>query len=108
MQNCNVSLVLYGCETWFLTVREEHRLGLFENRVLGSKNNKVTRGWGKLHSEEPYNLFSSPDIVRMIKAMRMRWAEQVACMGKITDLYQILVVKPEGRRPLRRLRNIGG
>jgi hypothetical protein len=73
--------VLYGRKTWSLTVREEHRLKLFENRVLrifGPKGDKVTGGWGKLHNEELHNLYSSKSILRMIKSRRVRWAANVA------------------------------
>jgi hypothetical protein len=75
-------VVLYGCETWSLTLREEHRLRVFENRVLrrifGPKRNEVTGGWGKLHNEELHKLYSSPSIIRMIKSRRMRWAGHIA------------------------------
>jgi hypothetical protein len=71
-------VVLYGCETWSLTLREEHRLKVFENRVLWRifepKRDKVTGGWRKLHNEELHGLYSSPSIVRVMKARRMRWA----------------------------------
>jgi hypothetical protein len=77
--------VLYGCETWSLTLREEHRLRVFENRVLrrifGPKRDEVTGGWRKLHNEELHNLYSSPSIIRMIKSRRMSWAGHVARMG---------------------------
>jgi hypothetical protein len=73
---CFIPAVLYRCETWSLTLREEHRLRMFENRVLrrifGPKRDKVTGGWRKLHNEELYGLYSSPSIVRVIKARRMR------------------------------------
>jgi hypothetical protein len=63
---------LYGCETWSLTLREEQRLRVFENRVLrrifGPKRDEVTGEWRKLHNEEVYNLFSSPDIIRLIQS----------------------------------------
>jgi hypothetical protein len=79
-------VVLYGCETWSLILREEHRLRVFENRVLrrifGPKTDEVTRGWRKLHNEELHNMYSSPSIIRMIKSRRMRWAGQVAQMGR--------------------------
>jgi hypothetical protein len=69
-------VVLYGCETWSLTLRVEHRLGEFENRVLrrtfGSKRVEVTGEWRKLHNEELHDLYSSPSIIRMVKARRMR------------------------------------
>jgi hypothetical protein len=64
----------------------------------------VTGGWRKLHNEELYGLYSSPGIVRVIKARRMRWAGHVARMGEVRGAYNILVGKPEGRRPLGRPR----
>jgi hypothetical protein len=71
-----LSVVLCGCETWSLTLREEHRLRVFENRVLrrifGPKRDDETGDWRKLHNEL-YNLYSSPNIIRMIKSRRMRW-----------------------------------
>jgi hypothetical protein len=74
--------VLYGCETWSLTVREEHKLRVFENRALrrifGPKSDGVTGGWRKLHNEELHKLYSSPSIIRIIKSRRMRWAGHVA------------------------------
>jgi hypothetical protein len=78
-------LVLYGCETLSLLIlREEHRVRVFENRVLrrtfGPKRDEVTGGWKKLYNEELYDLYSSPSIVRVIKARRMRWAGHVAHM----------------------------
>jgi hypothetical protein len=79
-------VVLYGCETWSLTLREVHRLRVFENRVLrrifGSSRDDVTGDWKKLHNEELHNLHSSPNIIRMIKSRRMRWAGHVARMGE--------------------------
>jgi hypothetical protein len=102
-----LSVVLYGCETWFLTVREEHRLRVFENNVLrrifGPKRDEVTGGWRKLHNEQLHGLYSSPGIVRVIKARRMRWAGHVARMGEVRGAY-VLVGRPEGRRPLGRPR----
>jgi hypothetical protein len=75
-------VVLYGCETWSLTVREKHKLRVFENRVLrrifGPKKNGVTGGWRKLHNEELHNLYFSPSIIRIIKSRRMKWAGHVA------------------------------
>jgi hypothetical protein len=75
-------MVLYGCETWSLTLREEHRLRAFENRVLrrifGTKTDEVTGDWRKLHNEELHDLYSSSNVIRMFKSMRMRWAGHVA------------------------------
>jgi hypothetical protein len=94
-------VVLYMCETWSLTLREEHRLRVFENRVLrrifGPTRDEVTGGWRKLHSGELHNLYSSPDIIRQIKSRRMRWAGHVARMGEGRNVYRVLVGKPEGK-----------
>jgi len=101
-------VVLYGCETWSLTLREERRLRVFENRVLRKifepKRNEVTGEWRKLHNEELNNLYSSPNTVRVIKSRRMRWAGHVARMGEGRSVYRVLVGKPEERRPLGRPR----
>jgi hypothetical protein len=74
-------VVLYGCETWSLTVREEHKLRVFENRVLrrifGPKRDGVMGGWIKLHNAVLHNLYSSPSIIRIIKSRRMRWVGHV-------------------------------
>jgi hypothetical protein len=78
-------VLLYGCETWSLTLREEHRLGVFENRVLrrliGPKRGEVTGEWRKLHTEELHDLYSSPSIIRIMKA-RMRRTRHVARMAR--------------------------
>jgi hypothetical protein len=99
-------VVLYRCEAWSLMLREEHRLRVFENRVLrrifGPKRDEVTGSWRKLHNEELHGLYSSPSIIRVIKARRMRWAGHVARMGEVRGAYNILVGKPVGRRPLGR------
>jgi hypothetical protein len=101
-------VVLYGCETWSLTVREEHKLRVFENRVVrrifGPKRDGVTGGWRKLHNEELHNLYNSPSIIRIIKSRRMRWAGHMALMGETRNVYRLLVGKPEGKRPLGRSR----
>jgi hypothetical protein len=76
-------VVLYGCKTWSLTLREEHRLRVFENRVLrkifGPKREEEG-SWRKLHNDELHDLYSSPNIVGVIKSRRMRWAGYVARM----------------------------
>jgi hypothetical protein len=79
-------VVLYGCETWSLTLREEHRLSVFEKRVLrrifGPKRGEMTGDWIKMHNEEIHNLYSSPNIIRMIKSRRVRWVRYIARMEK--------------------------
>jgi hypothetical protein len=101
-------VVWYGCETWSLTLREEHRLRVFENRVLrgmfGPTRDEVTGEWRKVHRGELHNLYSSPDIVRQIKSRRMRWAGHVARIGEGRNVYRGLVGKPEGKGPLGRPR----
>jgi hypothetical protein len=81
-----LSVILYGCETWSLTLREECTLSVLENRVLrrifGPKGDEVTREWRKLHNEELNGLYSSTNVVRVIKSRIMRWAGHVACMGR--------------------------
>jgi hypothetical protein len=104
----NIFHPLYECETWSVTLREEHRLRVFEIRVLrrifGPKRDEVTEEWRKLHSEELHNLYSSPDIIRKVKSRRMRSAGHVARMGEERKVYKVLVGKPEVKRPLGRPR----
>jgi hypothetical protein len=104
----NTTSCFYVCETWSVKLREEHRLRVFENRVLrrifGPKGDEVTREWRKLLTGELHNLYSSPDIIRQIKSRRMRWTRQVARMGEGRKVYRVLVGKPEGKRPLGRPR----
>ncbi|KAJ4437498.1 hypothetical protein ANN_17643 [Periplaneta americana] len=94
-------VVLYGCETWTLTLREEQRLRMFENKVLrkisGAKRDDVTGEWRKLHNTELHALYSSPDIIRNIKSRRLRWAGHVARMGESRNAYRVLVGRPRRR-----------
>jgi len=99
-------VVLYGCETWSLTLREERRLRVFENRVLrlifGPRRVAGTEDWRKLRNEELNDLCSSPNIVRAIKSRRIKLAGHVAHMVERRDVYRVLVRKPEGKEPLGR------
>jgi hypothetical protein len=101
-----------GAKTWSLTLKEEHRLGVFENRVLrrifGPRRDEVTGEWRKLHNEELRDFHSSSSIIKIIKSRRMRWVGHVARMGEKRDAYRLLVGKPEGKRPLGRPTTIGG
>jgi len=101
-------VVWYGCETWSLTLREERRLRVSENRVLrrifGPKRDEIIGEWRKLHDEELNDLYCSPNVVRVIKSRRMRWAGHVARMGERRGVYRVLVGKPEGKRLLGRPR----
>jgi hypothetical protein len=99
---------VFGISHSYLTLKEEHRLRrlrMSENRVLrrifGPKREEAVGGWRRLHNEELHNLYTSPNIIRVIKTMRMRWVGYAACIRSMKIRY-ILVRKPEGRRPLRR------
>jgi hypothetical protein len=100
-----LNVVLYWCGTWSLTLTEERRLRVFENRVLrrifGPKRNEVME---KTTYEELSQLYSSPNIVRVIKSSRMRWAGHVARMGEGRGVYRVLVGRSGGKRPLGRPR----
>ena len=98
-------LVIFS--TVFIKLREEHRLRVFENRVLrifGPKRDGVTGEWRRLHNEELNDLYSSPNIVRVIKSRRIRKAGHVARMEEGRGVHKVLVGKPEGKRPLGRPR----
>jgi hypothetical protein len=104
-------VVLYDCETWSLTLMEEHRVRVSENRVLrkifGAKRDEVTKEWRKLHNdnEELNDLYSSPNIFRVIKSRRMRWTGHNVSMKERRGIYRVLVGKPEGKKPLGRPRH---
>jgi hypothetical protein len=102
-------VALYGCETWCLTLKEEQRLRVFENRVLrkifGFKRDKLMGDWRKLHKEELHNMYSLPNIIRMIEPRRMRWAGHVEQMGEKRNARRLLVGKPKRKKQLWRLRH---
>jgi hypothetical protein len=100
-------VVLHGCGTWSLTLRKEHRLGAFQNRVLRRifvPKREEDGSWTKLHNEELHSLYSSPNTVRVIKLRRMRWAGHLARMEEGRGVYRVFVGRPEGKRPLGRPR----
>jgi len=101
-------IVLYACETWLLTLREERKLRVFENmvlrRIFGPRTDKVTGEWRRLHNKELNDLYSSPNIMWVIKSRRMGWAGLVVRVGEERGVYRVLVGKLEGKRPLGRPR----
>jgi len=94
-----LSVVLYGCETWLLTLREERKLRVFENmvqrRIFRPKKDGVTGEWRQIHNEGLNDLYSLQNTVRVIKSRRMRWAAHVARVGERRSVYRVLVGKPE-------------
>ena len=97
-------VILYGCEAWSLIAREEWKLRVFDNmvlrRIFGPRRDEVTGEWWRLHNEELNGLYFPPDIVRVKKSIKMRWAGHVARKGVERGAYRVLVRKPEGKRPL--------
>jgi len=97
---------MYGCETWSLTLREERRQRVFENRVLRRifepKRNELTGEWRKLHNEELNDLYCSLKIDQMMKSRRMRWVGHVARMCEKRGVYSVLEGTREGKIPLGR------
>ena len=93
LQRTIILAVVYGCETWSLTLREERRLRVFENRVLrrifGPKREEGVGEWRQLHNEELNDLYSSSNIIWVIKSRRMRWAGHVAHMGERRRVYRV-------------------
>ena len=104
-------VVLYGYQVWSHVLRKEHRLRLFENRLLrkifGPNRDEIIGEWKRLHNKGLYDLYSSPNLIPVIKSRRFRWAGHVACMGTRRGAYRVLVVRPEGKRPLGRHRRRG-
>jgi hypothetical protein len=96
-----LSAVLDGCETWSVTLREERKLRVFENmvlrRIFGPRRDEVSGDWRRLHNEGLNDLYSSPNIVRVIKSIRMRWAGHVARMDEERGVYRVLVGKRRER-----------
>ena len=101
-------VVLCGCDTWLLTLREERKLRVFEDmvlrRIFGPRRDEVTGEWRRLHNEELNDLYSLSNIVWVIKSRKMRWAGHVARMGEERGAYRVLVGKPEEKRLLGRPR----
>ena len=101
-------VLLYVCETWSLTLREESRLRVFENKILrrifGPKRG-ANGEWERLHNEEHHSLYRSGNIVRVIKSTRFRWAGHVMRMEEGTSAFKILRGTPTGNRPLGRPRS---
>ena len=98
--------ILHPCETWSLTLREERRLRMFENWMLriifGPKRDEISGECRKLYNEDLNELYSSHNIFRVTKSIRMRWVGNVTCLGDRRGVYRVLVGKPEGKRPLGR------
>jgi hypothetical protein len=103
IQNYNVAGCFDGFETWSLTVEKVHRFRVFKNklpRISGPKRDEVTREVRSLHNVEPHYLYSSPNIIQLIKSRRVRWAEHAAHMGDRCGVYTVLVRRLEGKREL--------
>ena len=96
-------VLLYGCETWSFTLREQYRLSVFENgnlrRVFGPKRDENGE-WRRHHNEQLHSLYRSPDIVRVIKSRRLRWTGHIARMEEGMSTFKILTGKPTGKRAL--------
>jgi hypothetical protein len=101
-----LSVVLYGCETWSVTLREEHRPIVFENMVLrkifGPKRDEVRGHWRRLHKDGLYALYSSPNITGVIKSRSMLWAGACSTYGDRRGACRVLVGRLDGRRPFGR------
>ena len=99
-------VILYVCETWTLTLREEKRLTVFKNKVLrkifGLKRDDQTDQWRRLHNGELNDLYGKSDIIRIVMSRRVRWAGHVAPMGNERVTWKLIVGKPESKRPIGR------
>jgi hypothetical protein len=93
-----LAVVLYGCQTWYLTLREEHRLRVFEisvlRRIFGLNSDEVMGKWRNLHNDELLHLYSSHSIIRLIKLRGIRLAGHVTKIGEKGNAYRLLVGKP--------------
>jgi hypothetical protein len=102
-------VVLYVHETWTLSLREEHRLKVFENKVLrrifGPKRDEIIGSWRQLYNEELHNLYDSSDIIRINKSTKMRLVGHTARTGEKSNTYRVLVGKTKRKRPLGRPRH---
>jgi hypothetical protein len=98
-------VVLYGYETWFLTLREKSRFKLsLLRRIFRPKRDELLGGWRKLHDEELHNVYYSLRIITVIKSRRMKWARHIARIRAKRYVKRLFVGMPEGNRPLRRSR----
>ena len=102
LTHCVLPIALYGYETWFLTLREEHKV---LRKIFGTKKVEITGEWRNIHIPKLHALYSSPNIIRSLKLRRMRWVGHVAHMEQSRNAYRVLVGKPEGKRPLGRPRH---
>ena len=97
----SLPVVLYGCETWSVALKEEHRLTVFENRglrkIFGPQRDGITREWRRLLNEELCYLYSLSNIIRVNKTVRIKWAEHFASLGERRDAYRVLVGRPDGK-----------
>jgi hypothetical protein len=106
IKDLDLLLVLYGCETWSHTPREEQTVfgKKVRRRIFESKRDEVVEVWRRMHNEELHNLYTPQNIIRMMKSKMVRWVVHVACMGEMRHACNILIGKPKGKKPLGRPR----